>query len=147
MPAITLPIETGGPVVSVMVGMSMPRLSAMQAAGLPTPQMITGRFLVDTGASSTCVDPALIAPLGLPQIGTVAISTPSTNGQQHFCQQFDCALYIPGPVNTFGHFIEALPIITTHLQSQGIDGLIGRDVLSRCTLTYIGSAGLISLSF
>lgn len=147
MPAITVTIEPGGPIVNVLVGMSAPRIQALQAAGQQPPNPVTGRFLIDTGASGTCVDPALIAPLGLPQIGRVAIATPSTNGQQHFCDQFDCALFIPGALNAPGHFIEALPIITAHLQSQGIDGLIGRDILNRCTLTYIGSANLISLSF
>lgn len=147
MPAINVTIEAGGPILTVLMGFSMPRVQAMQTAGQPVPPMVTGRFLIDTGASGTCVDPELIQPLGLPQIGLVGISTPSTNGAQHHCAQYDCALYIPGAAGAPGHFIEALPIITTHLRSQGIDGLLGRDVLDQCTLTYIGSMRVVSMSF
>lgn len=147
MPAITLSIDAGGPIIDAMVHVSQPRFKAMQDAGLAIPPAVTGRFLIDTGASGTCVDPDLIAPLSLPIIGQIPISTPSTNGQQHFCDQFDCALFIPGASNGGSHFVPALPVIATHLRSQGIDGLIGRDVLKMCTITYIGTSNIISLSF
>jgi hypothetical protein len=148
MPAITLTIEAGGPIINAMVGVSQPRHQALVAAGQTPPNGIMGRFLIDTGASNTCVDPELIAPLALPQIGIVAISTPSTDGNHHFCEQFDACFFIPGAVtNGVGHYIPAIPLMATHLRSQGFDGLIGRDILATCTLTYIGSAGLISLSY
>lgn len=147
MPTITLSIEAGGPIITASVHVSQPRFKALTGAGQAPPPAVHGRFLIDTGASHTCVDPDLIAPLALPQIGTVAISTPSTNGVQHFCQQFDCALFIPNSTGAILHWVPAMPIMATHLKSQGIDGLIGRDVLKNCTLTYIGSSGLMSLSF
>ena len=147
MPAITLSFDQNGPIISVFIGISLPRIQAMRSVNVTPAPPALGKFLIDTGASSTCVDPELIDGLGLPMIGQVPIMTPSTNGEQHFCDQFDCSLLMPGREGAAGFHIPAMPIITTHLRSQGIDGLIGRDVLRLCTLTYIGSAGIYSLGF
>ena len=43
--------------------------------------------------------------------------------------------------------IEAMPVLETHLRSQGIDGLIGRDVLQKCNLVYNGQLNLFTLSY
>lgn len=135
--------------VTVMVNVSMPRLQVMQDAKETIPSPATGTFLLDTGASGTAIDPDLIAPLNVPKIGEVAITTPSTeDGNPHVCDQYDVSLFFPGQsASGVGFWVPALPIITTRLKHQGIDGLIGRDVLNRCTLTYIGSAGIYSLSW
>lgn len=147
MPSITVSLSPKGAIVNVIIGASHPRLTAYKAAGQTPPATVTGQFLIDTGASCTCVDPALIKSLGLPQIGKVAISTPSTNGGQHFCEQFDASLFIPGNPGSGGMMIPALPILTTHLQSQGIDGLIGLDVINRCTLIYSGTPGFVQINY
>lgn len=42
--------------------------------------------------------------------------------------------------------IGAIPILATHFRSQGIDGLIGRDILNRCMLVYNGITGGVSLA-
>lgn len=117
----------------------------MEKAGLPVPSFVQGTFLLDTGASGTCVDPKLVAPLSLHPSGQVAMQTPSTNGVPVYCNQYDVAVYIPHDAT--GFFIGALPILETSLASQGIDGLIGRDVIDRCTLVYNGSAGLFTLAY
>lgn len=120
----------------------------MQKAGLPVPSMVQGTFLVDTGASGTCVDPRLVAPLGLTPSGSVSMQTPSTNGVPVVCSQYDVSVYIPGAdANAGGFFIPALPILETGLSSQGIDGLIGRDIINRCTMIYNGSAGMFTLAY
>jgi Aspartyl protease len=106
-----------------------------------------GTFLVDTGASGTCVDRDLIKGLGLQPTGRTAISTPSTSGTPHYCDQYDVALFIPGNPGGGGHIVAALPIITTHLRSQGIDGLLGRDVLNNCVLIYNGNASILTLAY
>ena len=118
----------------------------MRKAGLPVPPYVTGNFLIDTGASCTCVDPDLVAPLSLAIIGTVAIQTPSTAGTSHACNQYDASLFIPNG-NNGGHFVDAIPLIETVLSSQGIDGLIGRDVIDRCTLVYNGTLGIVTLAY
>jgi hypothetical protein len=147
MPNINVNIQPGGALLSVFIGVSGPRASALMAASQPVPPMASGTFLVDTGASGTCVDPELIRNLGLQATGRVAISTPSTAGSVHYCDQFDVALFIPGNAGIGGHVVIALPVITTHLRSQGIDGLLGRDVLNNCVLIYNGSASILTPAY
>lgn len=146
MPSINVQLTPAGPIVAMHVGISMPRLTAMKGAGISAPPMVLGQFLIDTGAYGTCVDPNLIRPLGLQPTGSVAIMTPSTQGATHSCNQYDAAVYIPNG-SSGGFLIEALPILETQLSAQGIDGLIGRDIINRCTLIYNGSANMISLAY
>jgi hypothetical protein len=146
MPSINLNIQQGGPLISVLVGVSTPRFSALKAAGQTPPTPTMGTFLIDTGASCTCIDPDLINGLGIQPTGVTGIRTPSTQiGAPHFCDQYDVSLFIPD--TGAGHFIAAIPIITTHLRSQGIDGLLGRDVLNSCILIYNGIASIITLAY
>lgn len=146
MPSINSQIQhPAGPLLQVVIGVSAPRQKALQAAGQAVPPVVTGMFLIDTGASGTCVDPGLIAKLGIPASGSVPIQTPSTQGGSHHCNLYDVMLFIPG--DQAGHFIEVMPILETHLSGQGIDGLIGRDVLQSCLLVYNGATGLFTLAF
>jgi|SRR6516165_4575235 hypothetical protein len=148
MPAIHLNIAPGGALLLAHIGVSLPRLNALTAAGVPVPPTATGTFLLDTGASCTCVDPALLSTLGLQPTGRALISTPSTAGQPHHCNQYDISIFIPANSPTpGGHLVPALPVVETHLRSQGIDGLIGRDVLDNCTFIYNGSARMFTLAY
>lgn len=148
MPSINVNLTPGqGPLLHVYIGVSSPKIQAMKDAGVATPSPVAGTFLLDTGASGTVVDPALLAKLGLQATGSVSIQTPSTNGVAHNCNQYDVSVFIPGAHNQMGFYIPALPVIETHLSSQGIDGLIGRDIINRTTLIYNGSAGFITLAY
>lgn len=147
MPSINASIQPNGPLLSCLIGLSLPRVQALMAANQVVPPGVIGTFLIDTGASCTCVDPDFIKPLGLQPTGRTNIMTPSTQpGTPHSCEQFDISLFIPDGAQG-GHLVGALPIITTHLRSQGIEGLIGRDVLNACTLIYNGSAGIVTLAY
>lgn len=149
MPSINGPLDPNiGPIISVLIFPSVPRQEALRAAGLPLPQGQRANFLIDTGASCTCVDPAFLTALGLTPTGVTPIQTPSTAGSTHVCSLYDVMLFIPsnGP-GTNGHLIDALPIVATQLSSQGIDGLLGRDVLNNCTLFFNGSASMYTLAY
>lgn len=147
MPSINLQIQkSAGPLIQVFIGVSMPRADALKSAGLPVPATVSGTFLIDTGASCTCIDPTLINKLGIPASGSCPISTPSTQGTPHHCNLYDVLMFIPNG-DAGGHLIEAIPVVETSLASQGIEGLIGRDVLDTCLLVYNGSTGHYSLSY
>lgn len=147
MPSINVSITPNGPLMQMLIGVSEPRRIALTNAGRPVPAMVQGTFLVDTGASGTCVDPKLVASLLLPASGSVAMQTPSTNGTPITCSQYDVSVFIPGAAGDGGFFIPALPILETSLSSQGIDGLIGRDIINKCTLIYNGSASILTLAY
>src|SRR6266403_1158193 len=83
MPHFTLQITPEGPVISLLIGASAPRVAALQEAGVDVPTPVVVRCLIDTGASSTCLDTTAIAPLQLSPTGTITISTPSTGKTPH----------------------------------------------------------------
>jgi hypothetical protein len=85
-----------GPVLTVVIGVSVARGDALMTAGQPVPAGISARALIDTGASCTCVDPSILAKLALTPTGTVSVHTPSTGPAAHLAEQYDVSLIIPG---------------------------------------------------
>ena len=145
MPHLTLQISPGGPIVDVLVGVSHPRQQALQRVSLQVPAAVQIRALVDTGASGTCIDPAVLTRLGLQPTGFVQIHTPSTGNQPHLASQYDVGLILLHPMLTYT--IGALPVIGSALAIQGIQALIGRDVLANCLFIYDGRARIFTWAF
>lgn len=146
MPHLSLPFSGGAPVIDLRVGVSHPRADALRRAGLPVPPQIQVRALVDTGASCTSLDTAILNTLGVPTTGTVACHTPSTTSTQpHTANQYDVSLVLVHPlvIRTW----HAIAVTESQLAHQGIQALIGRDVLSACLLTYDGQQQSFCLGF
>lgn len=140
MPSITFDSHPQlGPLVQVLVGVSMHKRQALLDAGLAVPQFVIGTFLIDTGASATCIDPDLVAQLGLVQSGSVQVQTPTTGTSVAICAQYDVSLILFGSEQTMQPFsAPALPIMETQLRPQGIDGLLGRDIIDQGILIHNG---------
>lgn len=139
MPSLTLSFGPAGPLVQAYVGLSAPHANALKALGKVVPPLVIGTFLLDTGATGTCVDPELVLPLGLTPTGAVMVQTPTTAGNAVSCPQYDISLLIQSTQqNALPLVVSALPVMETALRSQGIDGLIGRDIIDRCILNYNG---------
>jgi len=147
LPTLNLSFTAGSPIVNVLVRVSRYREEALKAQSLPIPDWVTARLLVDTGASTTCVDPAVLAPLNIQPSGAVNIHTPTTGADAHACYQFDVQLYIRGQAAQQPLYFPLMPVLATSLVSQGIDGLLGRDVLQHCLLVYNPSLGIFTLSY
>jgi len=103
--------------------------------------------LIDTGASCTCVDPAIIQALGLSPTGSTLMFTPSTGAQGHVTDQFDASLQIYRTTQEPPLEIPIIAVVASALRVQGIDALIGRDVLQYCLLSYNGMEGFFTLAF
>lgn len=146
MPHLSGLISDQGPIIDVMVGVSQPRREALTKAGQAVPQLVPARLLVDTGASHTVIDPNIINPLGIQPTGQVAFHTPSTNGVPSYCDVFDVALLIRA-VDRPVYFAPAHPVMTNNMQAQGIDGLLGRDILAASRMTYSGADQFFMISF
>ncbi|MBU2807574.1 hypothetical protein HF285_04665 [Acidithiobacillus ferrooxidans F221] len=118
----------------------------LQKAGLPIPLPVQCLFLVDTGASVTCIDPSIIEKLKIKPSGSTSILTPSTEGNGHNCYQYDIGLFIMTPTGPL-HLSDPLPIVETSFVGQSIQGLLGRDVLQRACMFYNGPSGGYTLAF
>jgi hypothetical protein len=135
--------------VIAFVGVSDARRQTLSAANeqVPTPQQVSA--LIDTGASDTCVDPAVLNALGLSPTGAATVNTPTTGTNPQIQDQYDVSLFIPGATATdLPLVITALPVISSELlAAMGFHALIGRDVLSRCLLAYNGTMRHFTIAY
>jgi hypothetical protein len=145
MPHINIAFSGGLPIVDLYVGVSTPRRTALEAANRPVPQFQRARALIDTGASGTCIDKTILTLLQITPTGTVPIHTPSTSGVPVVCEEYDVALGIIHPTKD-PMVLSTVPVIATELASQGIQALIGRDVLAACLFLYDGAGGAFTLA-
>lgn len=150
MPHFTLSLIQHGAILIAFVGVSTARSSALKEAGLPIPKFEKITAMVDTGASSTCVDPSVLHALNLTPTGSVLVKTPSTGLQPVPAEQYDVSLFVPS--SDASHIplsIVTLPVICCKdfLQSQGFHALIGRDVLSHCILIYNGGENTFTIAY
>jgi hypothetical protein len=101
--------------------------------------------LLDTGASCSAVDPSYFRRLGLVPTGSTQIHTPSTGPSYVTRDQYDVCLILG---DSHAHpLIMVLPVIGSDLASEGIDVLIGRDVLMHCLFVFVGTKGEFTLTF
>ncbi|MHB8409388.1 MAG: aspartyl protease family protein [Acidiferrobacterales bacterium] len=154
MPSLNLQISPLGPILQAFIAVSPPRQTVLQKAGQPVPPPQLGTFLVDTGASGTCVDPSLLVALGITPKGITSVQTPSTNGAAALCPVYDVQLIVipamqspPKTPISFMPHVRSISVIGAQLVHQGIHGLIGRDVLEQWLLIYNGQVGVFTLSW
>jgi hypothetical protein len=147
MPHFTKQLTNGAPLVNAVLRVTQARADALIAAqqAVPGPQNMVA--LIDTGASCTCVDPAIITALGLTPTGVATILTPSTGATPHTTDQYDASLQIYSRLHQPPLAIPVIAVIASNLRVQGFDALIGRDVLEHCLLSYNGQSGFYTLAF
>jgi hypothetical protein len=127
------------------ISVSAPYADLLKKGAKPVPTPIRVRLLLDTGAKSTCLDPSIFKSLSLSPTGTTFIRTPSTGQVPFACNTYDVSITI---LHTSAHlFRGSLPVMEADFRAQGIDGLLGRDVLSDCLVIYDGPGQSFTLSF
>lgn len=132
--------------LSAGIGVSESRRTLIAAAGRTPPPPQFGRALVDTGASSSVVDSALILPLGIAPSSYALVHTPSTDGKPAQQPVFDVSIWLYHAATR--HFMErSFPVMGANLRSQGIDILLGRDLLGECLLVYDGPERRFCIAF
>ena len=147
MPYFSRKIEANGLTMNVQIGVSAARQASLTptSPAIPKPLVVTG--IADTGASITCIDPAIIQALGLIAIGKTAMTTPSTGANPVMCDLYDVSLAIYSTTPEPPCRIPTLAVVESDLDHQGFQVLIGRDVLSKCMLIYDGRTGTYTLAF
>lgn len=147
MPHLTQKIHPQlGPLVKLRIGVSNYRALALKSRGQVVPPDIDITALIDTGASNCCVDSTCIQQLGLTPTGSINIRTPSTGANAHPTYLYDIKVVLPHMA--ISKIYAALPVAgAPNLASQGIQMLLGRDVLAQCLLTYDGGAGICAIAF
>ncbi|MCH8164486.1 MAG: retroviral-like aspartic protease family protein [Planctomycetes bacterium] len=111
------------------------------------PERIPVRALIDTGASVTVLDTAIVRKLSLMATGTISFQTPSTGETPHVSNQYDVSILLVSPIAKRATGFDNIPVIEADLSAQGLQALLGRDILRQCLFVYDGVAGLFSLAF
>jgi len=125
-------LHLNGPTVQVTVTVSQDIAAQLTQAGHPAPTPVAGTDLIDTGASSTCIDDAIAQQLGLPVIDVVQMSSASHASTP--ANIYPLQVAIAGLPMSFN----AQRAMVAELQSKGIILLLGHDLLRFCTLHYNG---------
>lgn len=134
-------LQRSGPVLMVQISVHPTHeKKIIEDEGEP-PTPIDGLGLVDTGASSTCVDESILNQLNIPTIASSDVWTPHGSGPQNI---YPCQISFPGtplPDIPFNR------VLGSNLEGFGAIALIGRDVLSQCLLVFNGVEGNWTISF
>jgi len=129
-----------GPVVQVSVSVGEQIAGPILQAGGTLPSPMSGLALIDSGATSTCIDEGAAQKLQLPAIDVVTIASASHAAAEQ--NVYPIKVEVVGlPIA-----INAPRAVGAPLEPQGILVLLGRDVLQHCVLVYNGPAGSFSLS-
>jgi hypothetical protein len=138
VPAIALLRQ--GPVVPVVLSVAQTVADQLLQQGLTVPNPVPGSALIDTGASSTCIDDAVAQQLQLLSAIDVVNMTSASHAStpQNI---YPVLIEVAGGIR-----INVPRAVGASLAPQGIVALIGRDFLQNCTLFYNGPTGSIALS-
>ncbi len=98
-------------------------------------------LMIDTGASCSMIDEGVAKALGLVNHGKDRVLTPS--GERE-CFTYDINMVFIRNGRTFNNI---RVVESDFKEKQGIDGLIGRDVLKDSLLVYQGMANQFTLAF
>ncbi len=137
MPHLAAQFNSSGPIIDVWLAVSAPKRRAMVAGGQQPAPAIKLQFIIDTGADTSMVADQHMRSLGIAARGSREILTSTTDARGTPCDTYDVELSI----HTFGEppfVVPALEILGRPLFNLSIDGMLGRDVLSRVVLTIDG---------
>ncbi|MBI3810883.1 MAG: retropepsin-like domain-containing protein [Nitrospirae bacterium] len=139
-----------GPVIETDVGISEKHAELLRQEGLPIPPPVRCRLLIDTGASRSMVKHEIAERAGLKLINS---SYPihgvgvDTTGKVYMGRiSFICKSKVD-PRVTHTAWIDTLIMSGSLHDSRIIDGLIGREVLSRFDFRYNGNVGDFTLRY
>jgi len=140
MPLVTADITRHGAVIDVFLGVSRNRQAMLEKHKLPVPPKVGLRALIDTGAAISGFTPPVFTQLGIGPVGVIPVRTPSTiPGQPCSCSVFDVILYILSGLEQTPFPLHALAYGDFDRDPVGdLHGILGRDVLQHCNLTYLG---------
>lgn len=141
-------LQLSGPVVAVQVEIPAALASQLQQANQVPPNPVAGLALIDTGATISAVDAAVVQQLGVQPVGVTSVGTAGGPHQQAL---YPARFVFPGtPIPP----IEFSQLLGANLVGQAVAGqqgpliaLLGRDILRHFVLVYNGPAGMFTLAF
>lgn len=148
MSLISRPITAEGAVVDVCIGVSRPRETVLRRVGHRVPAKVPLRLLIDTGSFITGLPLAAFQSLDIEPFDEISIGTASTlRDQPHLSPLYQVGFsFISGTSLWTIPSIEAIAGAGYDL-ADGVQGIIGRDILQHCNLVYLGKDRRFELAY
>jgi len=145
MPIVQADLTAHGPLIDVMVGVSIPFAKRLLRANQPRPADVRVRALLDTGSDGVVIDHDVVARLGLLPTGSTSIVTASTSGLPHVGETYDVSAWIYGmPPRLLTSTTEAF---ASNLSPFAYHIILGRSILDRGCLVYDGRSHSCSFDY
>jgi hypothetical protein len=144
MPHFSAKIGSDGPVIDLAVAVGETWQRRLAARGLSVPSPTVVRALIDTGSDLSVVHPQVLQQLGVQATGSIRIRRPGVGSGFRPAPMYDIQLAIGG----LGLGASWIPtrVASVVPSTPTVLALIGRDVLTNCTLFYNGPRGELFLS-
>jgi len=123
-------LRTTGPIIEVAIVPPQPVAELLKKENKPIPSM-KAIALIDTGASSTCISQIIVDNLKLIPFDAQMVLTAGGESEQLL---YDIGIVLPITQPN----VLSVQSPCADLSKQPFQVLIGRDILSRCTLFYNG---------
>jgi hypothetical protein len=143
-------ISPAGAVIDVLVGVSPRREQLLLKHMFKVPDPVAVRAQIDTGANVSGFAGRVFAALDVTPVTKLAVITPAARdaAPQEF-DAYDVTLYLVSD-GIPRHFVETQVIASYgwHPTAEdGVEGVVGRDVLNRCHFMYYGVEGTFTIGF
>lgn len=132
MPSVSGPLTHGWAIVDVVVGVSRSRRELLLKHTFAAPPPVYVRALLDTGASISGFSPRVFRDLDLTPVAKLGVITPSTPAHTpHECDLYDVALSLVAGGAAYPFPDTQVMAADCWLPDEGIEALVGMDILSR----------------
>jgi hypothetical protein len=146
MPHYSAQIGQTGALLPSIVFVSNMRLAAIMNANAPLPNPVQTNLMIDTGATQSCLDNTHVQALGLQPTGLRQIASATSGSTATFAYTYDVSLSLTTTAGVQQLIVPAMPVLGLNLSSQGIGGIIGRDLLAASRMLYCGPETVVLLS-
>ncbi|MES2203129.1 MAG: aspartyl protease family protein [Patescibacteria group bacterium] len=141
----TLPdLKTLGPRIVVTITPSSALIRALTGSdelGDYASRKTPATMVIDTGAQTTMIDKAITKALGLRRHGTTTIISP---GGERQCLTYDMDMTF----DAHNHTLRNVRVVEGDFrEKQGMDGIIGRDILENALFIYQGKNEQYTIAF
>lgn len=148
MPSLTLPITSDGVIIEALVSQPSARERAWAKVhgSAPSPDLRPVRLMVDTGALVTFLNPNIIEALGITQSSMSKVQTSASGTGTLLRPAYLIALVLKLGDSQLRPF-DPLLVTQCNVEGQGIDGMLGCDVLNEGRMVWDGAGRRCILTF
>lgn len=131
-----LGLEKNGPIMSVEIVVPFSLAKHLRGKKIAVPAPIKGLALIDSGASTSCVDSQVIGRLGVKPIGVgIALTAGGACEQNLYPARFN---FPEGKLSFEFSSVMGVDLKEQTIMGRKLVALVGRDVLSECVFVYNG---------